>query len=580
MEPQSRAESMQVYHALAEEVRRQGVEQVFGLMGEDTAKLVIELDRLGVSFIATRHENQAVGAADAYARVSGKLGVALLTSGPGFTNALTLLTTASRAGSRVVVMVGAKLAREDEPGYEYARRGKYFPYLATCDALGIPFIKLREASTAIAEVRRGFGIAASGKTVLLNLPVDVLESGARRTVGAVVSPAATSPLAPDPDQIALIADLLRETWAVSRPLILAGRGAVAGGAGPALRRLGELTGAALATTLPAMSFFAGDDFNIGVCGTFSTSLAIEVITRADWVLAFGASLNVLTTDGGSLLRTARVIQVDADQQAFGRYIDVEPEFRLLADTRLAAEGIVARLGRRRQRSAGVRVAALRERIRAFDPRTEFRDQSLPDKIDPRTLMVELDQILPRERIVVVDPGHHLGFSARYLRVSSPRAFVFPIEAGSIGVGMGAAIGAAFASPGKTVVLGVGDAALMMALGDVETAVRYRLPVVIVVSNDMALGAEVHYLDTMGEPTELAKHSTPSFASVADALGAEGHTIESMDDLRPLQKRFQEPIDSPVVLDCYVNPEIRGEWVDLVHGSRMQPKWLRDRAVAR
>jgi thiamine pyrophosphate-dependent acetolactate synthase large subunit-like protein len=513
--------------------------------------------------------------------VSGKLGVALLTSGPGFTNALTLLTTASRAGSRVVVMVGAKLAREDEPGYEYARRGKYFPYLATCSALGIPFIKLREASTAIAEARGGFEIAASGNTVLLNLPVDLLESETREPVGAAGSPAATSPLAPDPDQIELIADLLDETWAVSRPLILAGRGAVAGGAGPALRRLGELTGAALATTLPAMAFFAGDDFNIGVCGTFSTSLAIEIITRADWVLAFGASLNMLTTDGGSLLQTARVIQVDADPQAFGRYIDVEPELRLLADTRLAAEGIVASLGLRRTDSNGVRAAELRERIKAFDPRTEFRDQSLSDKIDPRTLMIELDRLLPRARIVVIDPGHHLGFSARYLRVSRPQEFLMPIEAGSIGVGIGAAIGAAFASPGRTVVLGVGDAALMMTLGDVETAVRYRLPMVIVVSNDMALGAEVHYLDFMGEPTELAMHSTPSFAAVAEALGAEGYTVRSIDDLRQLEERFQRPIEGPIVLDCRINPEIRGEWVDLVHSSRMKPKRLdvRDSAVA-
>jgi acetolactate synthase I/II/III large subunit len=105
--------------------------------------------------------------------------------------------------------------------------------------------------------------------------------------------------------------------------------------------------------------------------------------------------------------------------------------------------------------------------------------------------------------------------------------------------------------------------------------------VIVVSNDMALGAEVHYLDFMGEPTELATHSTPSFAAVAEALGAEGHTVRSIDDLRQLDERFQGSIEGPIVLDCYINPEIRGEWVDLVHSSRMKPKRLadRDRAVA-
>jgi acetolactate synthase I/II/III large subunit len=561
---------MRGYQALAAEVHRQGVERVFGLMGEDTARLVIEMDRLGVEFVAMRHENQAVGAADAYSRVSGRLGVAVLTSGPGFTNALTLITTASRANSRVLVIVGAKLAREDEPGYEYARRGKYFPYLATCAAAGIPAIKLRDAATAMDDTRRAFSIAGSGKTVLLNVPVDVLESEAEPVADAGLDPVAITARAPDAARIGVIADLLQETWAVSHPLIVAGRGALTGGAGPALRRLGERIGAALATTLPARSLFAGDDFDLGVCGTFSSSLAIEMIVNADCILTFGASLNPLTTDGGSLFERAHVIQVDADEQAFGRFLPVEPELTLLADTRLAAEALVAALELRGGSLHGVRTEALRERIKAFDPRDEFREQSLPGLVDPRTLMIELDRLLPRERTVVIDPGHHLSFSARYLRVSRPQEFVFPVEAGSIGVGIGAAIGAAFARPGTATILGVGDAGLMMSLGDIETAVRYRLPLVIVVSNDMALGAEVHYLNVIGEPTDLAKHSTPSFEAVARALGAEGHTVRTIDDVRALEQRLQT-VDGPLVLDCYINPEIRGEWVDLVHSKRMGPR---------
>jgi acetolactate synthase-1/2/3 large subunit len=574
-----RRKATRVYHSLAEEFRRQGVDVVFGLMGEDTAKFLIELDRLDVRFIAMRHENQAVGAADAYSRVSGRLGVAVLTSGPGFTNALTLITTANRAGSHVVVVVGAKLAREDEPGYEYARRGKYFPYLATCAAEGIPAIKLRDAPTATDDTRRAFTLAASGKTVVLNVPVDVLESEAESTTAGANSPVVVNPRAPDPERIEVIADLLQETWAVSRPLIIAGRGAVLAGAGPALRRLGEVTGAALATTLLARSFFAGDEFDLGVCGTFASSLAIEMIVRADCILAFGASLNPLTTDGGSLFERTHIVQVDADERAFGRFLAVEPDLTVLADTRLAAEGLIAALERRGTGLRGVRTDDLRERIKAFDPCADFRDQSLPDQIDPRTLMIELDRILPRERTVVVDPGHHLSFSAKYLRVSRPQEFVFPVEAGSIGVGIGAAIGSALARPDTATVLGVGDGGLMMALGDVETAVRYRLPLVIVVSNDMALGAEVHFLDLMGEPTELATHSTPSFAAVAEALGAEGHTVRSVDDIRALERRFHRPVDGPVVLDCYINPAIRGEWVDLVHSRRMQPTHPADRTVS-
>jgi acetolactate synthase-1/2/3 large subunit len=563
-------DSMRVYRALAEEIRSQGVEQTFGLMGEDTAKLIVELDRLGIPFTATRHENQAVGAADAYARVSGKLGVALLTSGPGFTNALTLITTASRAGSRLVVIVGARLAREDEPGFESARRGKYFPYLATCEAEGIAAIKLRDAVTAIADSRRAFALAASGTTVVLNVPVDVLEAEAEaRSEDASILPSVPSatPRAPDDDQITVVADLLQEAWAVSRPIILAGRGAVRADAGTPLRRLGELIGAAFATTLPAVGLFAGEEYDLGLCGTFSTSVASEVITRSDCVLVFGASLHTFTTYGGSLLDRAQVIQVDDDERAFNRFVKVDPDLAVLADTRLAAEALVEKLEQRGVHRPGLRTAELRRRITDYAPTDDFRDQSLDDEIDPRTLMVELDLILPQDRLVIVDPGHHVTWSAKYLHVPRPQDFLMPIEFGSIGVGVGAAIGAASAYPMRTTVLGVGDGALMMALGDVETMVRYGLPVVIVVSNDLGLGAEVHYLDLIGEPSDLAKHSTPSFAAVAQALGGEGYTVRSIKDLAPLVTRFRAPIRGPIVLDCYINRQMRGDWVELAHGRR-------------
>jgi thiamine pyrophosphate-dependent acetolactate synthase large subunit-like protein len=301
--------------------------------------------------------------------------------------------------------------------------------------------------------------------------------------------------------------------------------------------------------------FAGDPFYLGVCGTFATSLGGDVFTQADPVLVFGATLNPFTTYANDLFRRTRIIQFDSDPAAFGRFIDVEPEFAILADARLAAEALVAELERRGTQSTGIRSGELRERIASFDPRVDFRDESLADLIDPRTLMLALHRILPVERTVVVDPGHHMVFSARYLGVTRPQDFVLPIEAGAIGVGMGPAIGATFARPGTPCVLGEGDGGFMMALADLETAVRYSCPLVVVVSNDMALGAEVVFLESIGQPTDLARHSTPSFAAVAQALGAEGYTVRTVDDLGPLAERFQRPLRGPVVLDCYVNPQV-------------------------
>src|SRR4029453_8342474 len=133
---------------------------------------------LGVPFVAARHENQAVGMADAYGRVSGKLAVVILTSGPGFTNALTYLTTAARARTPLLVIVGANLAREDEPEFEIYRGPKYFRYGAVCETEGIPFVKPTDAATALDEVRQAIVDAESGRTVVLNLANDILAAEA------------------------------------------------------------------------------------------------------------------------------------------------------------------------------------------------------------------------------------------------------------------------------------------------------------------------------------------------------------------------------------------------------------------
>jgi thiamine pyrophosphate-dependent acetolactate synthase large subunit-like protein len=158
------------------------------------------------------------------------------------------------------------------------------------------------------------------------------------------------------------------------------------------------------------------------------------------------------------------------------------------------------------------------------------------------------------------------FTAGYLRVGRPERFAFPVEAGSIGVAVGEGIGAAFALPGVVTIVGIGDGGLMMSLSEIETAVRYKVPMVIIVCNDAALGSEVHLLDVAGIPSVLATHSTPSFAAAATALGAEGYTFASSADLAVLEERFKRSVDGPIVIDCIVNPKVRGEWVaTLYHG---------------
>jgi len=562
---------MRVYEAIAEEFQRAGVERVFGLMGEDTAKLIIELDRIGIGFVAARHENQAVGMADGYSRVSGRLGVVFLTSGAGFTNGLTLITTAANNGSKVIVFVGGKVFNEDTPEGAQFRSDKYYPVPPTCAVGGIAAIKPQSPAEALTATGESIARASRGETIVLNVTYDLLEARAPETADLpeIVVPERPTPPAVEPRQIEVLADFLQETFAVGRPVIVAGDGAVRAGAAPALRRLAEQTGSLVATTLLARGLFADDPYDLGVAGTFSTSIATEYLRQADVVIAVGASLNAFTTFTGHLFPQARIIQIDADAAALGRHVEVEPELAIHGDARDVVEALVAELDRRGHAATGFRRDEIRERLAAFEDGADFRDQSLDDRIDPRTLMVELDRIFPENRTLVIDPGHHLSFATRYLRVPGPGNFVWPFQAGSIGVGVGEGIGATLGSvPGTVGIAAVGDGGLMMALADVETAVRYDVPVVFVCANDQGLGAEVHFLDMIGQPTELATHTTPDLAAVAVALGAEGFSVRTTADLEALRERFRRPVEGPILLDCRINPTIRGEWLEIVYGSKL------------
>jgi acetolactate synthase I/II/III large subunit len=562
---------MRVYEAIAEEFRQAGVERVFGLMGEDTAKLLIELDRIGIQFVAARHENQAVGMADGYSRVSGKLGVVFLTSGAGFTNGLTLLTTAANHGSRVIAIVGGKTWNEDTPEGAKFRSVKYYPVLPTCAAGNITAIKPRNPTETMTATRSAIVDALQGQTIVLNITYDMLESVAPAVedLPAVQAKSVSTPKVA-PEQINTVADLLQETWAVQRPVILAGEGAVRADAGPALRRLGELTGSLLISTLLARGIFSGDPYDLDVAGTFATSIGTEYLGLADTVIVFGASLNVFTTFSGHLFPQARIIQIDTNPGALGLNVEVEPELALHGDAREVAEALVAELERRDHSATGFRRPEILQRLSDFDPRSDFPDQSTADTIDPRTLMAELHEIIPKNRVVTVDPGHHASFSTRFLAAPSPQYLVWPYDAGSIGVGVGESIGATLgAGAGAVGVAAIGDGGLMMGLADIETAIRYGVPVVIVLSNDQGLGAEVHFLDMIGQSTELATHTTPDLAAVVKAMGAEGFAIRTKADLEPVRERFKRPLTGPIMLDCYVNPAIRGEWLEIVYGAKLK-----------
>lgn len=550
---------IKAYEAVADVLRRSGIECIFGVMGEDTAPLLVAAVDRGITYHAARHENQAVAMADGYSRVSGRMGVATFTGGPGFTNALSAVNTGVRARSRLLLISGTGRPEEDEGEPDTIRligrmgMAKRLQHTRVLDGLDIRWFKPADAASmapvtmeAVAETHRGASVLLLGRKLLLE---PVAWTGPSST--AVPAPAIQEPAA---EQVSDIADLLGETWTAGHPVVLAGRGALSSGAGPALRRLAKLTGAVLATTLPAAGMFDGDDFNIGICGTFSTPLASELITKADCVLAFGASLNPFTTYDYTLFPKAHLVQVDRRPEELGRLM--EPVIAMPADARLAAEAIVRELERRGHRETGFRTAETRQTIAAFSSSEGVTDQSTPTAIDPNILAIEMDRILPHERIICTDAGKQMRFNMRHLGFHGGRNFMWGVEFGSIGICLGLAIGAQVARPEVPVAAFLGDGSLMMSLGDLDTVARLNLPMLLVVSNDDGFGAEVNILLNLGLDSALAKTPGPSFEQIATAMGVPAAVVKTVGDLGVVRRWLAAGRPGPLLIDCRVNQAVK------------------------
>jgi thiamine pyrophosphate-dependent acetolactate synthase large subunit-like protein len=556
---------MQVAEAMAFEIKRQNVRAVFTLMSEETAKLVVHLTQLGVAVYHTRHDSTAIGMADGYSRACGEIGVAIVGRGPGLTNSLNTLITAAKGSTKLLVLTGDSAADQGvRSPASFERIGKYIDQGALLGATNIKHVNLNFPASAVADLAASFDRVRRGGSIAVNVPSDVFDAAAG-SAASTLDDHERAELSRHPNRadISMVADLVGTTWAARRPLILAGGGAVASGCRDELVRIGELTGGLLGNTLLANSIFRSEEFDVGVIGTLATPLALELIAETDLVLAFGASLNRLTTYGGELFKRARVVQFDSDPDAFGRYQPTE--VNVLGDARLSAAVLAEELIRRGHHGTGYRTIETAATIRNFRLDDTFSDRGRAGALDPRAVMSAIDKVLPQERTLVVDGGHHLEFSIAHISVPDPAGFVFPIEYFSVGCGLASALGAAVARPDRLTVLDVGDGGLMMNLGDLDTAVRYGLRLVVLVSNDSAFGSEVHFLQLAGLPDDAARYSNPSFEAVGRSLGLNAITVESIADVEKLRGALVG-LSIPLLVDCKFTTEVRAGWVDLMFGS--------------
>ena len=536
-------------------IAAQGVRDAFGILGSGNLIVTNALCSQGARFHHARHEGGAICMADGYARVTNGIGICSVHQGPGLTNTLTGLTEAAKsrtphprsggrdAGRRAHVELQDRPARPRRIG-----RGDRRPRVRPEDG--------RRRCPA-------------------RLPACPDRAPPRRADAADRHPAATGGH--------------DETHAASAPKTPAHRAGERGhrrGGRPhrtrgttrdhrrtrrrprrtrrdALEQLcADSIGAIEATSAPANGLFAGLPYALGISGGFAAPFAADLLPQADLVLVFGASVNHWTTKHGALISpNAKVIQIDVEAKAIGR--NRPADLAILGDADATAIALATELNARGHKNTGFRTPELATQIKnqtwANEP---YDDASTDEWIDPRTLSIKLNELLPRDKAVAVDSGHFLGYPSMFFDVPDANAWIFPNGFQAVGLGLGNAIGAAIARPDRTTVAAIGDGGAFMALAEIETAARLHLGnLLILIYDDNAYGAEVHHFAPMGHDVSLVRFPDADLAAMAQAAGARAQTVRNESDLSIVEEWLAEQFGHPLVLDAKVNPTIVAEWLE-------------------
>jgi thiamine pyrophosphate-dependent acetolactate synthase large subunit-like protein len=314
----------------------------------------------------------------------------------------------------------------------------------------------------------------------------------------------------------------------------------------------------LATSAAARGLFRGDPFDLDVSGGFATPLAADLIRAADLVVGWGCGLNMWTLCHGTLIAPdAKVAQVDTEQDALGRHRRVD--LGVIGDAADTARQVADRVPPRR----GYRSEEIADRVRTQGrwPQIPFTDRSTADRIDPRTLSIELNALLPTERTVAVDSGNFMGYPVMYLDVPDAEGLVFTQAYQSIGLGLATAIGAALARPDRLTVAALGDGGALMSVTELETAVREQLGLLIVVYNDAAYGAEVHHFGPHGDDLATVTFPDTDIAAIARGFGCEAATVRTIGDLKVVAPWLAGARDRPLLLDAKVAADEASWWLE-------------------
>lgn len=508
---------------LARYVRDAGVTTQFGLLGEGNIAVATALQELGVPFVPARREDGAVGMADGWSRRTGSVGFVSVTQGPGLTNTVTSLTEASRHRTPLVLLTGVTPAAA-------LHNPQRFPAEQLVGLTGAGWRQVREAKTLADDVRAAFaGALNEQRPYVLGVDSDLLyqvvddllfEDDLPESLLLDWRHLRSPTVVPSADAIAEAVDLLKTAH---RPAIVVGRGM--SGRTEQVEALAEHLGAPIATSLLGKGVMAGSRRHIGVCGGFATAQGADLINAADVVVALGCSLNPWTAT--ELLADSRIIHVDTDASALGRW--TTPDVAILGDGGIAAADMLEGL-----QKSGSPARSLDTAPQGFDPtleqRTDVSRSGPGGPFEVSDVALAVREAFPSGAVLSADTGQATADVVSYVEVDAPEKFIYTIHAGSIGLGLGAAIGAASAQAGEWVVHFTGDGSLMMSVQELATVSEQGSRLAIVVLDDNGYGAELLYTEGRGLPSRLATVPHPDLEAVARAFGLDYQRVDDLSDL--------------------------------------------------
>jgi acetolactate synthase-1/2/3 large subunit len=542
-----------VVRCLAEE----GVEHVFGYPGGAVLYIydaIFKQDRF--QHILVRHEQAALHAADAYSRSSTKVGVAIVTSGPGVTNAVTGLATAYMDSIPMVVISG------QVPTHAIGQDA-----FQECDTVGItrPCVKhnflVKDAKDLALTIKKAFWIATSGRPgpVLVDIPKDV-------TVQLTPFDAAAYKAMPvelrsykpvDKGHLGQIKKAVQLLMTAERPCIYAGGGVILANASEQLKAVVERLDAPCTTTLMGLGGFPASDARFlgmpGMHGTYEANLSMQ---NCDVLLAVGARFDdrVIGNPEHFAQSPRKIIHIDIDPSSISKRVKVDVP--IVGNVKDVLIDLVAQLDAAREkgktdaRADAKRLAPWWSQVNEWRKRDCMAYAKSDELIKPQSVIEALWEVTGGEAFVTSDVGQHQMWAAQYYRFNAPRRWINSGGLGTMGFGLPAAMGVLKANPGRDVACVTGEGSIQMCIQELSTCKQYHLPVKIVSLNNRYLGMvrQWQQIDYSSRYSESYMDALPDFVALAEAYGHIGMRIDKPADVKPALKEAFAKKDRLVFLD--------------------------------